>query len=59
MNPNYTPIRPLIRCVFVAAAIAATLVCGAFVDGLARAYSSEALQADSAQQQVASAEPAR
>jgi hypothetical protein len=44
MIPTYTPIRPLIRCVFAAAALVATLACGAFVDGLARGYMSEAQQ---------------
>lgn len=45
MTPNYAPVQPLLRCAFVAAALAATLACGAFIDGLARDYPAEALQA--------------
>jgi hypothetical protein len=58
MNPSYTPIRPVIRCLFATAALATTILCGAFVDGLARGYTSEALHAAAAQQ-IASAEPTR
>jgi len=58
MNRTYAPIRPLIRCVFAAAALVATLACGAVVDGLARGYGSDAQQA-SATPLVASAKPTR
>jgi hypothetical protein len=58
MDPNYTPTRPVLRCAFAAAALAATLACAAFVDGLARGYVEEALLA-AAPQHVASAGTAR
>jgi len=54
MNRSYTPIRPFIRCILAAAAVAATLASGALVDGLARAYAPDALQA-AATQRLASA----
>ena len=41
---NFKPTRPIARSVFAAAAVVATLLTGAFIDGLARTYSSEGLQ---------------
>jgi hypothetical protein len=49
MTQKYAPVQPLLRCTFVAAALAATLACGAFIDGLARDYPAEALQAKAVQ----------
>lgn len=58
MNRNYTPIRPLIRCTLATAALAATVASWSFIDGLARAYATEALHATGTEQ-VASAQPTR
>jgi hypothetical protein len=44
MNATYIPIRPLFRCLFAAAALSATLGCGAFIDGLARTDATGSLQ---------------
>jgi hypothetical protein len=56
MKPNYAPVQPLPRCAFVVAALAATLACGAFIDGLAHDYSAEALQAAAMQRTTVAAE---
>jgi hypothetical protein len=44
MNNTFTPTRPLIRIVFAAFALAATLATGAFIDALARSYSIQGQQ---------------
>jgi len=44
MTKPFKPTRPTTRSAFAAAAIVAALATGAFIDGLARTYSSEGLQ---------------
>jgi len=44
MTKPFKPIRPTIRSAFAVAAVVATLIIGALIDGLARTYSSEGLQ---------------
>jgi len=44
MNTAYTPIRPLFRCLFAAAARSAMLGRGVFIEGLARTDASGSLQ---------------
>ena len=43
MNANYTPTRPILRTVFVAIALVATLATGAAIDGLAQHYATNAV----------------
>jgi hypothetical protein len=45
MTTNYAPARPLLRFVFAAAALMATLACGAFIDELAQVVPADTLQA--------------
>jgi hypothetical protein len=40
MNANYTPVGPLLRCLFAVAALSATLTCGRFIDWLAHSQTS-------------------
>lgn len=40
MNANYTPVRPLLRCLFAGTALSATLICGVFIDWLAHSEAS-------------------
>jgi hypothetical protein len=44
MNANYTPVRPLLRCLFAMAALSATLTCGVFIDWLAHCEASGSVQ---------------
>lgn len=44
----YNPTRPLLRVVFAAMALTATIASGAFIEGLARSYAVDAAQTASA-----------